>query len=97
MAQIYIHFQGLEQRNAQTQEQIRHIRRFMQLVEACRQIDTMHQKELQDIQARLERMEQNLRQMMDVTETMVRQYLKLDREMQDQIQGIRHTASHLFE
>lgn len=97
MAQIYINIRGLEQRNVQIEEQIRHIRRFIQLVEACREIDTMHQDELGDMQARLERMEQNLRQMMDVTETMMRKYLKMDREIQDQLKMIQKKASHQFE
>lgn len=97
MAQIYVNIRGLEQRNVQTEEQIRHIRRFIQLVKACREIDTMHQNELRDMQARLERMEQNLRQMMDVTEAMMRKYLKMDREIQDQLKMIQKKSSHQFE
>lgn len=97
MAQIYIKIRGLEQRNVQIEEQIRHIRRFIRLVEACREIDTMHPNELRDMQARLERMEQNLRQIMDATEVMMRKYLKLNRDVQDQLERIQKKSSHLFE
>lgn len=97
MARIYIHFQGLEQQNDRMEEEIQHIRRFLHLVETCREIDTMHQKELRDICSRLEEMERNLRQIMDVTEMMMRKYRKINRETLDQLNGMQSRSSHLFE
>lgn len=97
MAQIYINFHSLEQRNVRIEEQIEHIRRFLRLAERCREMDAMHQDEWSDIHSRLEKMENNLKQIIDVTQNMMGQYLKINYEIADQMKMIKQNASHIFE
>ena len=57
MAQIYIHSEGLRQHIIRLEEEIQHIQKFIGLVESCKEYDTMHQRELREMQEILEHME----------------------------------------
>ena len=48
--EFYLNPERLEQRNENVREQLRHVRRFSELVRQSKKIDTMHQKELIRIQ-----------------------------------------------
>ena len=49
MAEVSFDLQKLAQRNLQTEEELRHVRRFLSLVEQCREYDTMHPGQLRDL------------------------------------------------
>ena len=86
----------LEQRNENVREQLRHVRRFSELVRQSKKIDTMHQKELIRIQQRLDRMERNLSQLITATDDALAEYAKLQQEMKDDMAQLRHDATQLF-
>ena len=44
--EFYLNPERLEQRNENVREQLRHVRRFSELVRQSKKIDAMHQKEL---------------------------------------------------
>ena len=89
LMEFYLNPERLEQRNENVREQLRHVRRFSELVRQSKKIDTMHQKELIRIQQRLDRMERNLSQLITATD-------ELQQEMKDDMAQLRHDATQLF-
>lgn len=94
--EFYLNPERLEQRNENVREQLRHVRRFSELVRQGKKIDTMHQKELIRIQQRLDRMERNLSQLITATDDALAEYAKLQQEMKDDMAQLRHDATQLF-
>lgn len=94
--EFYLDPGRLEQHNEIVREQLRHVRRFSQLIRQSKNYDTMHQKELTRIQQRLDRMERDLSQLITVTEDALTEYAALEQEMKDSMAQLRHNASGLF-
>ena len=66
MAQIYINSKGLRRHTLRLEEELRHIRKFIGLVEDCKKYDTMHQRELREMQELLEHMEMDMKQKKEI-------------------------------
>lgn len=94
--EFYLDPGRLEQHNETVREQLRHVRRFSQLIRQSKNYDTMHQKELTRIQQRLDRMERDLSQLITVTGDALTEYAALEQEMKDSMAQLRHNASGLF-
>lgn len=94
---FYLDVDKLYGYSGQLTQELEHIRTFKHLVENCKLYDTMHQKELNDIYQRLERMELNLVKLIDANEEFVVQFKQLDNEMRDSMLAARNRATKLFE
>lgn len=97
MAQIYIHSEGLRQHIIRLEEEIQHIQKFIGLVESCKEYDTMHQRELREMQEILEHMEINLKQMHSITENILVEYNKIEQGFVDELRKSRQDIERVFE
>ena len=97
MAQIYINSKGLRQHTLRLEEELRHIRKFIGLVEDCKEYDTMHQRELREMQELLEHMEMDTKQMRSITENILVEYDKIEREFVDELRKSRQDIERVFE
>lgn len=97
MAQIYIHSEGLRQHIIRLEEEIQHIQKFIGLVESCKEYDTMHQRELREMQEILEHMEMNLKQMHSITENILVEYNKIEQGFVDELRKSRQDIERVFE
>ena len=97
MAQIYINSKGLQQHTSRLEEEIRHVQKFIGFVKDCKEYDTMHQRELREMQELLEHMEMDMKQMRSITENILVEYDKIEREFVDGLRKSRQDMAHVFE
>lgn len=83
MAELEVHPQKLTQLNLQLEEEIHHVRRLMQLLEECREYDTMHPKQLRDIHQRLEYINADLVHLQHVNEMILIRCAKMEENLND--------------
>ena len=97
MAEVSFDLQKLAQRNLQTEEELRHVRRFLSLVEQCREYDTMHPGQLRDMQQRLEAMARNLAALHSVTDEAIERFAAMDRDLAGRLEASRQRTLHPFD
>lgn len=97
MAEVSLNLQKLAQRNLQTEEELRHVRRFLSLVEQCREYDTMHPGQLRDMQQRLEAMARNLAALHSVTDEAIERFAAMDRDLAGRLEASRQRTLHPFD
>lgn len=97
MARLEVHPQQLTQFNLQIEEEIRHIRQWMQLVEECGEYDTMHLQQLQEMRQRLERMHLDLVQLHEINESVLVQCASMTRTLDDGLKEETWKFAQIFE
>lgn len=83
--------------NLQIEDEMRHIQRWMQLVEGCTEYDTMHLQQLQEIQRRLEQMHWDLAQLHGINERVLVQCAAMTRTLDDGLEEETWKLAQIFE
>lgn len=97
MAQLEVHPRRLAQYQQQVEEEIRHVQRMLQLVEGCREYDTMHQSLLQEAARRLETIRRDLAGLQEINQSLLAGTARLDQELKDQLETQQRGISRIFE
>lgn len=86
----------MEQHNRNVEDQLRHVRRLLGLIQQCKMQDPLHEQQLVRIQQRLIAMESNMQQLIRITDDAIDEYAKLTRHAQNELEDIGSELQSLF-